>query len=129
TDACDIALRAVGVVAVAEYHPTLALELVEHLLTGDVAALPRLQRHQQIGAEFVARRPRRRIRRDLQPEIAAHEVQARVARQRPRKQASLTQHLKTVANPQHWHALPGSPDHLAHHRCELGDSATPKIVT
>ena len=69
---------------------------------------PRLQRHQQVGAEFVARRPRRRIRRDLQPQIAADEVQARVARQRARQQARLTQHLKTVANPQHWHALLGS---------------------
>src|SRR6185312_478734 len=123
-----IAQRTVGVVAVAEHHPALALQLVEHLLAGDVAALTGLERDEQVGTEFVARRPRRRIRRDLQPQIAADEVQSRIARQRTRQQARLTQHLKTVANPQHWHAAVSSRDHLAHHRCELGDCAAAQIV-
>src|SRR5215217_3681217 len=128
-DARDVPHRAVGVVAVAEHYAALALELVEHLLVGDVAALTRLQRHHQIGAFLVARRPRRRIGRNLEPQIAADEVQAGVARQRPRQQARLAEHLKTVANTQHWQALLGTADHLAHHRREFRYRAATQIVT
>ena len=46
----DVAQRAVRVVAVAEHHPALALELVEHGLGRDVTALTGLQRHQDVGA-------------------------------------------------------------------------------
>src|SRR5690242_3538401 len=47
-DARDVAHRAVGVVAVAEHHPALALEFVEHLLAGHIAALAGFQWHQDV---------------------------------------------------------------------------------
>ena len=105
----DVAHRTVGVVAVAEHHPALALEFVEHGFAGHVAALAGLQRHQQLGALLVARCPRRRGRRHLAATVAADEVQAGVAGQRARQQPGLAQHLKSVADAQHRHAAGRPP--------------------
>ena len=59
----------------------------------------------------------------LQPHVAAHEVQAGVAGQRPGQQAGFAQHLETVADSQDRQPTRGGLDHLTHHRREPGDCA------
>ena len=127
-DACDVAHRAVGVVAVAEHHPAVTLELVEHVLGRDVAALAGFQRHQQVCAELVAGRPRRGIGRHLQPQVSAHEVQSGVAGQGARQQPGFTQHLKSVADAQYRHSSTRGLDDGIHHGRELGDGAAAQVV-
>ncbi len=83
----DAAHRAVEVLAIAEDHAVLALELVEHGFGGDVAALPRLQRDQQVRAGVVPGCPGRGVGGHLQPRVTADEMQAGVAGQRTGQQA------------------------------------------
>jgi hypothetical protein len=82
-DARDVALRTVRIVAVAEHHAAVAFELVEYFVAGHEAAFARFQRHQDVGADLIACGPRGRIRDDLQPQIAAYEMQTGVTGERP----------------------------------------------
>src|SRR5690606_1404834 len=128
-DTRDLTLRADGVVAfVAEHHPAFTLEFIEYRLRGLVAALPRFQRNQDLGAGFVAGGPGGIGGLDAQPLVAADEMQALVAGERTRQQPGLAQHLETVTDTEYRHTFSGSLDHGAHHGCEPGDGTAAQIV-
>src|SRR5690242_10041836 len=95
----DVAAAAVRVaVHVAEHDAVLGLEPVEVLVGRDVAALPVLDRDQDLLALRVVAGPGGIGALDAKHLVAVAEVQVRVAGERAGQQAGLAEHLEAVAD-------------------------------
>ena len=128
-DAGDVAARPVRVdVQVAGDDAALGLERVEGALVGDVAALAVLQRDHDLGSRRVVAGPRGGRGLDAQLLVAAHEVQAVVAHERPREQVGLAEHLEAVADAQDWQAFARRRDQDFHHLGEARDRPAAQVV-
>src|SRR6478609_9048079 len=128
-DARDVAQRTVGVDArVAEGHEALALDAVEGLLVGDVAAVGVLERDDDLlpAAELVG--PRRVGVLDRQLLVATDEVLVAVADESAGQQVRLDEHLEAVADAEHGQPLGRGILHLGHDRRERGDGAGAQVV-
>src|SRR5690606_24511981 len=128
-DARDVGHGTVGVAArVPEHHPVLGLELFQGGGVGDVAALPRLERHEQLLPDREPARPRRGGGLDAQPLVAADEVQPGVAHERARQQPRLAGDLEAVADAEDRGAPAGRRDDLRHDRRDARDGACAQVV-
>jgi len=126
-DPGDVVQRAVRVAAlVAEDDAPGVFQLGQRRGVGHVAAFGVLHRDDDLPALQVGGPGRLRL--DLEPLVAADEVQARVAHERAREQARLAQDLEAVADAQHRQAPPGRGDDLGHDRRDARDRSRPQVV-
>ena len=128
-DARDVAQAAVGVdLEIARDHQALALEPVQRLLVGDVAALAVLERDDDLLARGVGIGPCRVGALHAQALVAADEVQVVVAGESAGQQVRLAEDLESVADSEHGQALLGTGDDRGHHGREASDGTAAQVV-
>src|SRR5690606_36275083 len=117
-----------GGVAVAERDAPLALEPVERVVVGVVGALAVGDRQAQHLPAREAARERWRDALHAQVDVAALEPERAVARELPREQAGLGEHLEAVADAEDRAAAPREPRHRPHHRAVGREGAAAQVV-
>jgi hypothetical protein len=127
-DTGDIARRAIDRFGIAEHHPALALQPVERFGIGDIVAVVMRHRDPHDLAGVIAAGEDRLRRFDRQRNVAADEIETRVAHQRAGQQPRLGQHLETVADAEHGAALAGGGNDRRHHRRPRAHRAGTQIV-
>ena len=136
-DAGDVARGAIRVrlarhaalgVAIAEDDLAVALEVVEHVVVGEVVPLAVRDRGAQHLAGCQLRGERRRGLIRAQADVAADEAEVLVAHQRAGQQPRLGEHLEAVADAEDQAAVRGVAADRLHHRRELRERAGAEVV-